>query len=70
MEEMVQVLRNCKQILKNGFEASVIEENSFMDKFEGEVREYTSNFIKRQFKDINVNLLRRFNKDFKMDSRG
>lgn len=39
-----------------------------MDKFESEIRDYTSNFIKKTFKDINVNLLRRFNKEFKSDT--
>lgn len=65
MEEMVLVLGNCKKILKTGFDVDGIEETGFMDKFEGEVRDYTQSYIKKLFRDINVNLLRRFNKDFK-----
>jgi hypothetical protein len=31
---------------------------------------HTTEYIRRLFRDINTNLLRRFNKDFKKDSNG
>lgn len=45
LEEIIEVLRNCKAILKNGFDVNAIEETSFMDKFEDDVRKYTSQYI-------------------------
>lgn len=68
--EIMQVLLNCKQILHQGFQVNLVEEQDFMDKFEAEIREYTSSYIKKLFKDINVNLLRRFNNMFKNDKTG
>lgn len=41
-----------------------------MEKFEKEIKEYTGSYIKKLFKDININLLRRFNNDFKQDKAG
>jgi hypothetical protein len=48
----------------------MIEEQDFMYKFEQEIREYTATYIIKLFKDVNVNLLRRFNNDFKNDKTG
>ena len=63
--EMLLVLLNCKKILSEGFSVSPVEEQDFMENFESEIKEYTGTYIKKLFKDINVNLLRRFNNEFK-----
>ena len=41
-----------------------------MEHFESDIKDYTGNYIKKLFKDINVNLLRRFNNEFKQDKSG
>jgi len=70
VNEIIEVLTNCKQILKQGFEVDTVEEQDFMGKFEDEIKEYTATYIRKLFKDINVNLLRRFNTEFKQDTKG
>jgi len=47
-----------------------MEEVEFMEVFENDVRKYTADYIKKLFRDINVNLLRRFNKEFKEEANG
>jgi uncharacterized protein YbcI len=41
-----------------------------MEELEREIRKFTGEFIKKLFKDINTNLLRRFNNEFKNDEKG
>ena len=41
INEILEVLANCKSILRNGFEVDQLEEADFTDKFEGEIKEYT-----------------------------
>jgi hypothetical protein len=38
-----------------------------VEDFENDVKEQTVNYIKRVFRDIDTNLLRRFNSEFKQD---
>jgi len=47
-----------------------MEEQDFLERFEVDVRKYTAEYIKKLFRDINVNLLRKFNKQFKEDVNG
>jgi hypothetical protein len=37
------------------------EERDFVEGFQSEVKRYTKDYIKKLFKDINTNLLRKFN---------
>ena len=69
-EEVKSVLLNCQKILQQGFKASEYEEQEFMEELEREIRKFTGEFIKKLFKDINTNLLRRFNNEFKNDEKG
>jgi len=69
-QEINLVLKNCKEILRNGFKTSAFEEEEFLENFELDIRKYTGDYIKKQFKDINSNLLRRFNQKFKSDDKG
>jgi len=41
-----------------------------MERFEYEITDHTNSYIKKLFKDINNNLLRKFNKEFKNDKGG
>jgi len=70
VQEMSMVLQNCQQILQTGFNSDPMEEVEFMEVFENDVRKYTADYIKKLFRDINVNLLRRFNKEFKEEANG
>lgn len=69
-QEMHAVLLNCQQILREGFKASQFEEEEFLENLEGELRKFTADYIRKLFKDINTNLLRRFNSEFKNDEKG
>jgi len=46
------------------------EEADFIEKFEEAAKDYTVDYIRKLFKDINTNLLRKFNKSFKHDDKG
>lgn len=69
-KEISLVLENCKEILKQGFNSSPEEDKDFLERFQAEVRDFSSEYIKKLFKDININLLRKFNKHFKSDDDG
>lgn len=47
-----------------------MEEIDFLERFEIEIRAFTGDYIRKCFKDINQNLLRRFNNEFKQDKNG
>ena len=69
-QEMQAVLLNCQNILRNGFKSSQHEEEEFLESLEQELRKFTADYIRKLFKDINSNLLRRFNQEFKNDDKG
>lgn len=47
-----------------------MEIDEFVKVLENTLNQYTADYIKRLFRDINTNLLRKFNKDFKKDEQG
>ena len=65
--ELYLVIENCLQILNKGFNSQPQEDEEFIENFTADSKTYAQDFIKRLFKDINTNLLRRFNQEFKMD---
>lgn len=69
-KELVLVSEEFKGILRKGLRASEEEVQDFVEQFQEEVRRYTNETIKRHFKDINVNLLRKFNSKFNYDENG
>jgi len=69
-DEVRAVLLNCQNILREGFKASEAEETEFLENLESEIRKFTGDYIKKLFKDINTNLLRRFNNEFKNNEKG
>lgn len=56
--------------MKTGFNTEYLEEIEFLEVLELEVRKYSGDYIKKLFRDINVNLLRRMNNHFKQDDNG
>jgi hypothetical protein len=69
-KELVLVAENCRQILKDGLRAEEGEVAEFIQDFQDEVKKFTNDYIKKLFKDINTNLLRKFNAQFKHDEKG
>lgn len=63
-------MMNCKQILEVGFHASYNEVMDILENLEKDLRAFTGDYIKKLFKDINTNLMRRFNKEFSKDENG
>lgn len=69
-EEISLVSQNCREILRNGFKTNDAEENEFIELFMDEVKKFTRDYIKKLFRDVNTNLLRRFKKEFEQDENG
>jgi hypothetical protein len=53
-----------------GFRCNEAEVHEFMKKLEAQLHQFTVDYIRRLFRDINTNLLRKFNKLFKKDETG
>jgi len=60
----------CEDILQKAFECEYDEMEDFIATMETKVYSFTTDYIKKTFKDINTNLMRRFNKEFKKESNG
>jgi len=69
-KELEDLALNCQQVLKQGFKSSDIEIEEFVRSLETTLHHHTADYIKRLFRDVNTNLLRKFNKDFKKDEQG
>lgn len=69
-QEVSLVSQQCREILRNGFKTSATEENEFIDLFMDDIKKFTQDYIKRLFRDVNTNLLRRFKKEFEQDENG
>ena len=70
LKELEMLALNCQQVLRQGFKCSEMEIDEFVRVLETTLHQYTADYIKRLFRDINTNLLRKFNKDFKKDEQG
>lgn len=64
-QEISSVLLSCDEILKKGFISNAEEKENFMERLETDIKVYAQEQIKKQFRDINTNLLRKFNNQFK-----
>ena len=69
-QEMSDLALNCKKVLNSGFKCSDTEIGDFMKVLQGNLCQFTSDYIHRLFRDINTNLLRKFSKLFKKDENG
>ena len=59
-------MRSSWQVfLKKGFISNAEEKENFMERLETDIKVYAQEQIKKQFRDINTNLLRKFNNQFK-----
>jgi hypothetical protein len=70
LKELEMLALNCQQVLRQGFKCTEMEIDEFVRVLETTLHQYTADYIKRLFRDINTNLLRKFNKDFKKDEQG
>ena len=70
LKELELLALNCQHVLRQGFKCSEMEINEFVRVLETTITQFTADYIKRLFRDINTNLLRKFNKDFKKDQNG
>ena len=68
--ELNQIKENCERVLDESFECDYDETYDFISTLEEAIYNYTTEYIRRLFKDINTNLLRKFNKLFKKDEQG
>lgn len=62
--------KSCTDVLEQGFNASKVESMEFIDSFLKQIREYTQGYVRRSFRDINSNLIRRFKEEFAKDENG
>ena len=69
-QEMRDLALNCEKVLNSGFNCSDTEIGDFMKVLQGNLCQFTSDYIHRLFRDINTNLLRKFSKLFKKDENG
>ena len=69
-KELTTMAENTAQLLRSGFSCDDKEIIEFMTTLDTNLHQHTSDYIRRLFRDINTNLLRRFNKDFKKDENG
>lgn len=53
-----------------GFNCSMDDVEDFMDQLEKSIYSFSTDYIKKVFRDINTNLIRRFNQLFKKDEQG
>lgn len=53
--------------MKGGFQCNDAEVNEFTSTLETNLHQFTVEYVRRLFRDINTNLLRKFNKLFKKD---
>jgi len=70
LKELTDLAFNCEQVLKNGFKCDEFEINDFMKTLDHTLHLFTTEYVRRLFRDINTNLLRKFNKYFKKDEAG
>ena len=70
MEEFKDLSVSCERVLQDGFHCSEQETIDFLKTLESTLHQFTVDFIRRLFRDINTNLLRKFNKLFKKDETG
>ena len=70
VQELQDLTANCEHVLVEGFKCEQDETEEFILTLEQAVHSYTVDYIKRLFRDINTNLLRKFKKLFNKDDHG
>lgn len=70
LEEVKSIESTCEDLLRKGFHAEEAEIREFMRTLDQMLHTHTVEYVRRLFRDINTNLLRKFNKYFKKDESG
>lgn len=71
MKTSFKVISNSfKNFTIGGFKCDSDEIFEFIETLERHIHQYTVEIVRRLFRDINTNLLRKFNKMFKKDENG
>lgn len=68
--ELTLIIQNCRGILLSGFQAKLEEVTDFIEDFLKQIRRFTTDYVRKLFKDINSNLSRRFKDEFQNDENG
>lgn len=69
VEELIQIKINCEDLLEGSFKADHTEISEFLSTLENSIYDFTVEYLKKLFFDINPNLIRKFNKLFKKDDQ-
>ena len=69
-KELAELAQNSEDVLRKGFKCNEFEIGEFMKTLEKTLNTFTTEYILRLFRDINTNLLRKFNLLFKKDENG
>jgi len=56
VKELELLALNCQQVLRQGFMCTDNEIDEFVRILDNSLQEFTAEYIKRQFRDINTNL--------------
>ena len=70
MQELQDISANCEHVLSSGFKCDKDEIYAFYETLEKAIHSFSVDYVRRIFRDINTNLLRKFNKHFKKDEHG
>ncbi len=70
LKELQDLAYSCEQILQKSFKCDLNEVSEFMKNLDQTLHQFTVDYVRRLFRDINTNLLRKFNKIFKKDEQG
>ena len=68
--ELQSLSQNCIEVLRSSFHCEREELKEFMESLQQTLHQFTVDYVRRIFRDINTSLLRKFNKLFKKDDTG
>lgn len=69
IEELMQIKISCESVLDSSFKADKYEISEFLQTLETSIYDFTVEYLRKLFFDINPNLIRKFNKLFKKDEQ-
>jgi hypothetical protein len=61
VEELTKVMKEIEKTLKSSFDSEEEEMMDYFDELQDKIFHFTQDFLKKSFRDINTNLMRRFN---------
>jgi hypothetical protein len=69
VDELLQIKLSCEAVLDSSFKADKFEITDFLQTLESAIYDFTVEYLRKLFFDINPNLIRKFNKMFKKDEQ-